>query len=138
MTLLDTDTFSLLASGHPRVRARFMAEQDRVSITVVTVIEALEGRFAFLLRAADGAELLRAQQWLQRTEADLAPFKPVVFDGAGGAEFDRLRLNKKLKKIGRADLLIASIALAKHARLVSRNLKDFRQVPGLLIENWAD
>ena len=40
--------------------------------------------------------------------------------------------------MGRADLLIAAITLANRATLVTRNLKDFRQVPGLQIENWAD
>jgi tRNA(fMet)-specific endonuclease VapC len=138
MTLLDTDAFSLLASGHPRLTERSLAATDTVTITVVTRVEALEGRFAFLLRAADGVELLRAQKWLQQTEADLARFTPVMFDSAAAAEFDRLRGNKKLKKVGRADLLIASIALANRATLVTRNLKDFRQAPGLQIENWAD
>jgi tRNA(fMet)-specific endonuclease VapC len=47
-----------------------------------------------------------------------------------------LRQNKKLKKIGRADLLMAAITLANRATLISRNLKDFRQVPGLQFENW--
>ena len=41
-------------------------------------------------------------------------------------------------EIGRADLLIAAIVLTHRATLVSRNLKDFRQVPGLRVENWAD
>jgi tRNA(fMet)-specific endonuclease VapC len=138
MTLLDTDTFSLLASGHPRVTRRFEAATDMVTITVVTRIEALEGRFAFLFRAADGPELLPAQTWLYQTEADLAPFTPVGFDAAAARVFDRLRQNKKLKKIGRGDMLIAAIALASHGTLVTRNLKDFRQVPGLRVENWAD
>jgi tRNA(fMet)-specific endonuclease VapC len=138
MIILDTDTFSLLASGHPRVRARFAKAEEEVTITLVTRIEALEGRFAYILRAADGAALLRAQEWLQRTEADLAPFPPLPFTNAAIVEFDRLRENKKLKKIGRADLLIASIALAQRATLVTRNLRDFRLVPGLRLENWAD
>ncbi len=138
MILLDTDTFSLLAAAHPRVAARFAAAQDEVTITLVTRIEALAGRFAYVLRAADGADLLRAQAWLERTEADLAPFPPVTFDGAAADEFDRLRQNKKLKKVGRADLLIASIALAHRAILVTRNLRDFQLVPGLQLENWAD
>jgi len=43
-----------------------------------------------------------------------------------------------LRKIGRADLLIASIALASSATLATRNLKDFAFVPGLRTENWAD
>jgi len=138
MTLLATDTFTLLASGHPRVLARSLATTDAVTITVVTRIEALQGRFAFLLRAADGAELLRAQDWLRQTDAALTLFTPVVFDAAAAGEFNRLRVNKKLKKIGRADLLIAAIALANHATLVTRNVKDFRKVSGLPIENWAD
>ena len=68
----------------------------------------------------------------------LAKIPILPFDEAAGAEFDRLRQNKKLKKIGRGDLLIASIALANKATLVTRNTKDFGKVPGLKIENWAD
>jgi tRNA(fMet)-specific endonuclease VapC len=64
---------------------------------------------------------------------------PALQEGAGARlEFDRLRQNKRLKKIGRGDLLIASIALAHRATLVTRNVRDFRQIPGLQVENWAD
>jgi predicted nucleic acid-binding protein len=79
MIVLDTDTFSLLASGHPLVAARFRAAADQVTITVVTRIEALEGRFAFVFRAADGEELQRAQKWLLKTEADLTLFPHLLF-----------------------------------------------------------
>lgn len=53
-------------------------------------------------------------------------------------EFERLRHNKKLQKIGRADLLIAAIALAHEATVVTRNLRHFRQVPGLQVDNWFE
>jgi tRNA(fMet)-specific endonuclease VapC len=53
-------------------------------------------------------------------------------------EFDRLRQNKKLKKIGRCDLLIAVLTLVHRATLVTRNRKDFQQVPGLKLEDWAE
>jgi len=43
-----------------------------------------------------------------------------------------------LKKVGRADLLIAAIALAHRATLVTRNVRDFQQIPGLILENWTD
>ena len=138
MILLDTDTFSLLMEEHHRIGERFRAATEEVAITLITQIEVLEGRFAFVLRAADSGQLLRAQQWLHKSKDDLASFRIIPFDAAAAAEFDRLKDNKKLKKIGRADLLIACIALAQRATLVTRNLKHFRQVPGLQVENWAD
>jgi tRNA(fMet)-specific endonuclease VapC len=138
MTILDTDIFSLLAAGHPRVRERLAAEMDGAGITIVTRIEVLEGRFAAVKKAENGEGLLRAQQWLQRSEADLATLDHIPFDAAAAAQFDRLRQNKKLKKVDRGDLLIANIALAHRATLATRNLRDFRLIPGLGMENWAD
>ncbi len=90
------------------------------------------------MKAADGAQLLIAQQRLEMTDSDLMTIPRLAFDPASAAEFDRLRQNKKLKKIGRRDLLIACIALANRAKLITRNLRDFRQVPGLQVENWTD
>jgi predicted nucleic acid-binding protein len=102
MILLDTDTFSLLAGGNPKVAARLAAATDEVAITIVTRAEALQGRIAFLMRAADGAELLRAQQWPQRTEADLARLPVVPLDAAAAAEFDRLLGIKGLRLLAGA------------------------------------
>jgi predicted nucleic acid-binding protein len=138
MILLDTDHLSLLLADHPRVADRFRAATEEVATTIISRIEALDGRFAFLLKAADAEQLLRAQEWLRKTEADLTRFRIVPIDAGAAREFSRLRGNKKRKRIGRADLLIAAIALAHRATLASRNLKDFHQVPGLQVENWAD
>jgi len=41
-------------------------------------------------------------------------------------------------RIGAMDLKIAAITLSLNATLLSRNLKDFRQVPGLRVEDWTD
>jgi tRNA(fMet)-specific endonuclease VapC len=138
VTILDTDIFTLLTDGHPRVAARFRQCEDAVALTITTRIEALGGRFASIIKASDGNQLLIAQTRLERTEQNLARFLLLPFDAAGAADFDRLRQNKKLRKIGRGDLLIAGIALAPRATLVTRNLRHFRQVPGLRVENWAD
>jgi tRNA(fMet)-specific endonuclease VapC len=45
----------------------------------------------------------------------------------------------KLQKvrIGTMDLKIASIALSRNAVLVSRNLKDFEEVPNLVVKDWS-
>jgi len=136
--LLDTDTFSLLARGDASIAARAEAAADTIALTVLTRIEVLRARFDFVLKAADGAQLLRAQSWLARTEHDLASLPIVWIDDAAAAEFDRLRREKALKKIGRTDLLIASIALAQGATLVTRNVRHFGQVPRLHVENWTD
>jgi tRNA(fMet)-specific endonuclease VapC len=139
MKILDTDILSLLFHNHPRVAERHRQESDEVAVTIVSRIQVLQGRFAMLLKAADGAELLRAQQWLDRAISSLQVIpKVLTIDDRVASEFDRLRQNKRLKKIGQADLLIAAITLANRATLVTRNVKDFRQVPALPVENWAD
>jgi tRNA(fMet)-specific endonuclease VapC len=81
--------------------------------------------------------LYRAQQRLIRSEELLSQLVVFPVDSAAAREFDRLRQVKALRKIGRADLLIASIALARQATLVTRNLRHFRQIPGLRVEDWA-
>lgn len=43
-----------------------------------------------------------------------------------------------LRKVGRADLIIASITLSHRATLVTRNLRHFRQISGLKVTNWVD
>ena len=73
MHLLDTDTLTHLYAGHPLVIKRLEELSDPdVGTTVITKIELLRGRFDFVLKAATGAELLRAQSLLTRTEEQLA------------------------------------------------------------------
>jgi tRNA(fMet)-specific endonuclease VapC len=139
MHLLDTDTLTHLHAGHPQVIAALRAVEDPVvGTTIITKSELLRGRIDFLLKAATGAELLRAQQWFTRTEELLAQILIVPFDETAATQFDQLRINKSYRKIGRADILIASIALANRATLVTRNTHHFRQVHGITVVNWVD
>ena len=139
MHLLDTDTLTHLHAGHPRVIHRLRNVDDPiVGTTVITKGELLRGRIDFLLKAANGADVVRAQQWLTRTEELLAQILIVPFDEIAAKEFDRLRANKAYRKMGRADLLIAGIALAHQATLVTRNLRHFRQLHSIQVVNWVD
>ena len=139
MYLLDTDTLTHLHAGNPRVVEHLQAVEDPdIGITIITKIELLRGRFDFMLKAATGPELLRAQQLLLRTEELLTQIIVVPVDEASAIQFERLRSIKRLSKIGRADPLIASIALAHKVTLVTRNRRHFQQVPGLVVVNWVD
>ena len=139
MHLLDTDTLTYLHAGHPKVikRLQELADPD-VATTMITRIEILRGRFDFVLKAADGAQLLRAQELLSRSEELLAQIVTLPLDEQTASEFDRLRSQKTLGKIGRADLLIASIALSRRAILVTRNVRHFAVIPNLTVVNWID
>ena len=118
MHLLDTDTISHLHLGHPKVTERLRKLADpAVGITVITKIELLRGRFDYVLKAATGDELLRAERLLKRTEELVEQLRITPFDEIAAEWFDQLRVVSAYRKIGRADLLIASIALAHRATL---------------------
>jgi tRNA(fMet)-specific endonuclease VapC len=70
MHLLDTDTLTYLHAGHGTVVQRLRQCDDaEIGITIVTKAEVLRARCEFLLKAADAQQLLRAQDWLERSEA---------------------------------------------------------------------
>ena len=67
----------------------------------------------------------------------LDPLDVAAFDQAAAWAYGRLReqLEAKGTLIGSMDMLIAAHALSLGVRLVSNNLKEFRRVPGLRLEN---
>jgi tRNA(fMet)-specific endonuclease VapC len=139
MHLLDTDTLSKAHAGNANVAERLRTLEDPVvGTTIVTKIEMIRGRMDYVLKAETGADLLRAQSLLERTESRLTSLLIIPFDANAAEQFERLQASSKLRKVGRADLLIASIVLANRATLVTRNLRHFRQFPGLTVVNWVD
>ena len=139
MHLLDTDTLTHLYAGNTSVIAKLNAVEDsEVGITIITKAEMLRGRIEYLIKAENRDSLLKAQELLFRTEELLAELLIVPISQKAADEFERLRRVSKLRKVGRADLLIASISLANRATLVTRNTKHFKQIPGVRVVNWVD
>ena len=62
----------------------------------------------------------------------------VPFDEAATAEYGPLRaaLERRGSPIGPHDTLIAAHALSLRWRLATHNLREFRRVPGLHVEDW--
>lgn len=139
MHLLDSDTLSHLHAGNPRVAECLRNTVDsEIGTTIVSRIEILRARCEFVMKANSGTQLLKAQRWLFLSEQLLAKLLVIPFDDDAASQFDRLRRVRSLRKIGRADMLIASIVLANNATLVTRNLRHFSQIPNLRVVNWVD
>jgi tRNA(fMet)-specific endonuclease VapC len=141
MLILDTNIVSELLRANPKYTARWYALPDSASIyiTPISVFEILmKGRYQALLTAANREQLLVAYDRLTEDERLLREFDTLPITTAVAKQFEKLICDKKLKKAGRADLLIACIALAHDATLVTRNTKDFQAVPNLKLDNWAN
>ncbi len=139
MYLLDTDTLTHFYHGNSNVVKKLEALEDPdVGITIITRVEMLRGRIDNLIKAENSIKLLKAQELLLRTEELLNQLLIVPISQTAALEFDRLRAVSKYRKIGRSDLLIASITLTNRATLVTRNKRHFKQIPGLQVENWVD
>ncbi|MDB9466350.1 type II toxin-antitoxin system VapC family toxin [Dolichospermum circinale CS-1225] len=139
MYLLDTDTLTHLHAGNSNVVKQLnTVEDDLIAITIITKIEVLRGRIDYVLKADTGEKLIKAQELLFRTEELLNQLPIIPISQLAADEFNRLRAISKLRKIGQADLLIASITLVNRAILVTRNLRHFQQIPGIKVVNWVD
>jgi tRNA(fMet)-specific endonuclease VapC len=139
MILFDTDTVTLFSYGNASVRQKIEEVTDEpLAIAVITRYEVLRGRGESLLKAANEDELRKAAERFRDAEQLLSGFQVADFDEDAIRHFGRLRKQKGLKKMGRADMLIACIALANDALLITRNTKDYKDVSGLRMENWAD
>jgi predicted nucleic acid-binding protein len=138
MILFDTDTVTHFSYGNANLRRKIEeAGNEPLAITIITRYEILRGRAENLLKAANEEELRKAAQRFRQSEELLADFVVVDFDDNAIGQFGRLRKQKNLKKMGRADMLIACLALANDALLVTKNLRDYKDVAGLRRENWV-
>ena len=134
--VLDTDTLQLFQDANPTVvgHVRAVAPGD-LAVSVVTVEEQLSGWYAQLRQAKRPERLAWAYRRLAATVRFLSQLQIVDFDESAIRRCEQL---KKLKlKVRKMDLRIAATVLERGAILVTRNVRDFRRVPGLRIEDWS-
>ncbi|HML95774.1 MAG TPA: PIN domain-containing protein [Thermodesulfobacteriota bacterium] len=129
MILLDTDICIELLRGNKKIMERRNEYDAGTGISFMTVAELYYGAESSS-RKAENTSLIQ-QFFLTVT---------VIH-----TDYDILRrfgiLKAALKKestlLPDADLLIAATALSKAEMLITGNMKHFKRIPGLVIENWT-
>lgn len=139
MILLDTDHLTILAlrksERYVSLRARMAASNDQdFATTIVNAEEQMRGWLAEINRLRTVHQQIPPYERLLGLVEFLGELPLMPFETRAADEFDRLRRLKV--RIGSMDLKIASIALIHNVLLLSANLRDFQQVPGLRVENW--
>lgn len=139
MIIFDTDHFMILqvarGSSYDVLKSRIDASLDQDFWTsIITFEEHMRGWLAEIRRAHDVADEVRPYDQLVNLLRFFQAWDILRFDNNSAVRFERLR--KQRIRIGTQDLKIASIALENNALLLSANLRDFQQVPGLRVENW--
>ena len=134
--ILDTDTLTLFNRNHTQVCQQIVAHStDDIVTTVITVEEQLSGWYTFLRKAKQPARIAQAYRELAATVNFLGKWTLLEFTELTIARY--LQLRSLRLKTGKSDLKIAAIAREHGAIVVTRNVRDFQCVPGLMVENWA-
>lgn len=134
--VLDTDHISLFQRGHPQVINRLArSDSTDIAITIITVEEQLRGRLQVIRRASASDEIIRAYENFLVTFDSLKSFNILAFSSQASQIYTNL-LERKIK-IGKQDLRIAATTLSVNGVMVTRNRRDFSQVPDLAIEDWT-
>ena len=138
--MLDTNVLSEWLKQHPRIaeRAASLDSGDEIAISNVAWFEIIRGRMSSILTAEDDEKLLLAQSRFESDFGSLSKFATYGISKPASSHFRAILAAKKCRKMSRNDLLIACIALAHKAVLVTRNVKDFANVPGLTLQNWFE
>jgi len=137
--VLDTDVLSIVqrADGpaYDRLAQRLDAADDEVAVSIVSFEEQMRGWLAYVARSKTLNQQIEGYAKLHALLDDFTSRPVLDFDQDDAAEFERL-IRLKLR-LGTMDLRIAAITLANNALLLSKNLTDFRKVPGLRVEDWT-
>jgi tRNA(fMet)-specific endonuclease VapC len=138
--LLDTDHITIYqrqsgpeyAALSKRIAQHSAAD---IAFSVVSFHEQALGGHNYIQRAQTPAHVIHGYDMLSQLLQDYTSATVLPFDTAAAAVFYALSIRRL--RVGVMDLRIASIALSRGLTVLTRNLRDFRRVPGLLAEDWT-
>ena len=131
MYLLDTNTCIHFLSGSSASIKQQLQNSTPNEIVLCSVVK------AELLYGARHSQKVEAN--LQRLKQFFAPLSSLPFDDRSAEEYAQIRadLTRQGKLIGPNDLLIAAIARAHDAILVTNNTAEFQRVANLRLVDWS-
>lgn len=141
MVILDTDHMSLIEHPGSPVSQRLATRLERlpkseVATTIISYEEQMRGWLSIIASARSVHQQIEAYRRLRRQLENYCRVRVMDFDEPAAVQFQNL-LAARIR-IGTMDLKIAAIALSSNATLLSRNMRDFRKVPGLRVEDWTE
>jgi tRNA(fMet)-specific endonuclease VapC len=127
---LDSDTLIYFLNDRHGIAARLSGVSvAQLHVSVVSVAEVLTG---FEKAPGQAREEQRFQEFLAAVK--MLPFD---LEDARAAAKVRAILERVGLKIGAYDVQIAGQALHRGLTLVTHNIRHFKRVPGLAVEDWS-
>ena len=134
--VLDTDILTHYQRGQPAVVRHVLAHPPaELAVTIISLEEELTGWYTKLRRAKKREQLAKAYQQLTEAVQYMAQFQILSFTEPAIVRYEQLRLAHR--NLGKNDLRIAAIVLEHGGILATANIRDFRRIPGLQIEDWS-
>jgi tRNA(fMet)-specific endonuclease VapC len=128
--LLDTNIVIYVLKKRPlEVLKIFNANASRMAISSITLSELIYG-------AEKSANITKN---LEAIEDFVSHLEVLPYDARASQHYGQIKaaLEKKGKIIGENDIHIAAHAISQGLILVTNNLKEFKRVPNLALENWV-
>jgi tRNA(fMet)-specific endonuclease VapC len=138
MKAFDTDILTEILAGNPAYAERLakvpLVEQ---AAPIVAIEEIIRGRLNVIRQAEAAKARITIEQAYWLFEQTLDDFREVrVLSFTQQAEALLKEWRKKKIRGSTHDLRIAASCAASSATLVTRNRRDFQNIPGLSVEFW--
>jgi tRNA(fMet)-specific endonuclease VapC len=138
MTAFDTDVLSDILRGSPAAVTRASAiDSAEQAVPVVVAEEVIRGRFATIRQAEAGkgkVTLSEAYELFEQSFRALAAFRLLAYTEAADKLVEAFKRSKV--RVGTRDLRIAATCIVHGATPVTRNARDYDQLPGLILDVW--
>jgi len=128
--LLDTNIVIYVLKRRPReVLEIFNTNASRMAISSITLSELIYG----------AEKSHNVDKNLEAIEEFISHLDVLSYDAKASQHFGQIKaaLEKKGEIIGENDIHISAHAISQGLILVTNNLREFKRVPNLALENWV-